>query len=274
VSAVIKLSWPATRDYWELPVLFEDEHLLALNKPAGLLTSPDPLAPEAPSLMKLLHAAIAGGKPWARERGLSYLLNAHRLEAESSGVLLLAKSKPILAALGDLFGAEKVVRTFLALVCGAPQAETFEVDAPLAPHPARPGVMHVDRANGLKAKTAFEVVECFDGYALLRGSTVGGRRDQIRAHLHWARLAAAGDAAYGGRPLLLSRLKSSYRLKPDQTERPLLSKPAVHAERMELPHPVTGQPLVVVAPWTKDLMVAVKYLRKYAPCRRPDPTVS
>ena len=68
MSAAIKLSSPATREFWEIPVLFEDEHLLALDKPAGLLTSPDRYDPQRPNLMKLLHAAIAGGKPWARER--------------------------------------------------------------------------------------------------------------------------------------------------------------------------------------------------------------
>ena len=71
MSAVIKLSSPATREFWEIPVLFDDEHLLALDKPAGLLTSPEPDAAvadavEQPSLMKLLHTAIAEGKPWAR----------------------------------------------------------------------------------------------------------------------------------------------------------------------------------------------------------------
>ncbi|MDW8308928.1 MAG: hypothetical protein RMK20_06105, partial [Verrucomicrobiales bacterium] len=73
MSAVVKLSSPETREFWEIPVLFEDEHLLALDKPAGLLTSPDRYDPRRPNLMKLLHTAIAAGKPWARERGLTYL---------------------------------------------------------------------------------------------------------------------------------------------------------------------------------------------------------
>jgi 23S rRNA-/tRNA-specific pseudouridylate synthase len=97
VSAVIKLSSPATREYWEVPVLFEDESLLALDKPAGLLTSPDRYDPLRPNLMKLLHAGIAAHKPWAREWNLSYLSNAHRLDFETSGVILLAKSKPVLS---------------------------------------------------------------------------------------------------------------------------------------------------------------------------------
>lgn len=69
MSAVIKLSSPATREFWEIPVLYEDEHLLALDKPAGLLASPDRYDPQRPNLMKLLHTAIAEGRPWARRVG-------------------------------------------------------------------------------------------------------------------------------------------------------------------------------------------------------------
>ncbi len=143
VPDAIKLSSPDTREFWEIPVLFEDEYLLALDKPAGLLTSPDRYDPERPSLMKLLHAAIAAGKPWARTRGLRYLANAHRLELGTSGVILLAKTKTVLIALANLFGAEKPQKTYVALIQGAPAEERFEVDAPLAPFPGRPGVMRV-----------------------------------------------------------------------------------------------------------------------------------
>ena len=125
VSAAIKLSSPATREFWEIPVLFEDAHLLALDKPAGLLTSPDRHDLDRPSLMKLLHAGIADKKPWARERNLTYLSNAHRLDSETSGVMLLAKNKPALVALADLFGSEKPLQKYVALAWGSPPAETF-----------------------------------------------------------------------------------------------------------------------------------------------------
>ena len=105
MAAVIKLSSPATREYWEIPVLYEDDYLLALDKPSGLLTSPDRYDPARPNLMKLLHAGIAAQKPWARERNLAYLSNAHRLDFETSGVILLAKTKAVLVALADLFGS-------------------------------------------------------------------------------------------------------------------------------------------------------------------------
>jgi 23S rRNA pseudouridine1911/1915/1917 synthase len=263
MSAAIKLSSPATREFWEIPVLFEDEHLLALDKPAGLLTSPDRYDPQRPNLMKLLHAAIAGGRPWARERRLDYLANAHRLDGETSGVILLAKNKPALIALANLFGAETPVRTYVVLVQGRPQADQFEMNAKLAPHPVTPGLMHVDPNNGKKSKTHFAVLEKFDGWTLLQCHPLTDRTHQIRVHLRHAGFPAVGDGLYGGKPLWLSRLKPNFRLKPGHEERPLLSRVALHAEELSLPHPVTGATVTLSAPWPKDLKVAVKYLRLF-----------
>jgi RluA family pseudouridine synthase len=263
-AGTIKLSSPATREFWEIPVLFEDEHLLALDKPAGLLTSPDRCDPRRPNLMKLLHAGIAGGKPWARERHLDYLSNAHRPDFETSGVILLAKNKPALVALANLFGTEKPLKKYTALAQGNPTREQFEVDARLAPHPAKPGLVCVDPKNGKKSKTQFEVLEIFSGWMLLRCLPLIERAHQIRVHLRHAGFPIVGDELYGGKPLWLSRLKRDYRLKPGREERPLISRAALHAEELQLPHPVTGEMLTIVAPWPKDLKVAMKYLRQFA----------
>jgi RluA family pseudouridine synthase len=264
MSAVIKLSSAATREFWEIPVLFEDVHLLALNKPPGLLTSPVRDDPERTSLIKLLHAGIAQGKPWAKQRGLTYLMHAHRLDFETSGVILLAKSKLCLVALANLFGSEKPESIYIVLAQGASVQERFEVAARLAPHPTKTGIMRVDQESGKRSHTRFEVVERFSVCTLLKCQPLTGRTHQIRAHLRHAGYPIVGDALYGGRPLLLSRLKSEYRLKPDRTERPLISDAALHAEQLTLPHPVTGELLTITAPWPKDLTVAVKYLRRYA----------
>jgi RluA family pseudouridine synthase len=266
VSAVIKLSSPATRQFWEIPVLFEDEHLLALDKPPGLLTSPDRHEPDRPSLMQLLHTAIADGRPWARERNLDYLMNAHRLDGETSGVLLLAKNKPALIALANLFGSEKPARTYVALVSGSRPEDRFEVDAKLAPHPLNPGLVRVDSRTGKKSKTRFEVLETFPrrSYTLLKCTLLTSRTHQIHVHLRHVGLPLVGDSLYGGKPLWLSRLKPNYRLKPGHEERPLLARAALHAEELSFAHPFTGAPVTLTAPWPKDLKVAIKYLRLYA----------
>jgi RluA family pseudouridine synthase len=264
-NSIIKLSSPETREFWEIPVLFEDEHLLALAKPSGLLSSPDRYDPNRPNLMKLLHAGIALGRPWAQERNLSYLMNAHRLDYETSGVMLLAKSKPILVALANAFGSEQPHKRYIALVEGTPAEPRFEIEAKLAPHPVRIGLMRVDPKHGKRSRTAFVVQQKFKGWTLLACEPFTGRTHQIRVHLHHAGLRLVGDALYGGKPLLLSGLKKGYRLKPKEVERPLVDRVALHAEELSLPHPATGQLLKISAPWPKDLVVAVKYLRRYAP---------
>ena len=264
MSEAIKLSSPATREFWEIPVLFEDQHLLALNKPSHLLTSPDRNDAQRPNLMKLLHAGIERGAPWAKQRGLSYLMNAHRLDFETSGVILLAKSKPILVALANLFGADTPGKKYLALVHGAPPKDSFTVEAKLAPHPVNIGLIRVDEKGGKRSRTQFEVFETFAGYTLLQCRPLTSGNHQIRVHLRHVGLPIVGDALYGGGSLLLSLLKSEYRLKPNKTERPLISRVALHAEELMLPHPVTGTTITITAPWPKDLTVAVKYLRRYA----------
>ena len=264
MSAVIKLSSPATGEFWEIAVLFEDDHLLALDKPSRLLTSPDRYDPERPNLMKLLHHGIIRGTPWAATRGLTYLMNAHRLDFETSGVILLAKNKPALVALANLFGSEKPLKTYVALVHGGSSHDTFTVNAKLAPHPAQPGVIRVDEKRGKRSQTNFTTRERFAHCTLLQCQPLTGRTHQIRVHLQHAGWPIVGDATYGGHPLLLSRLKTGYRLKPNRTERPLLDRTALHAEQLSLAHPVTGATVTVTAPWPKDLTVAVKYLRRYA----------
>ena len=264
MSAPVKLSSSATKEFWEIPVLFEDEHLLALDKPAGLPVSSDPDHPERPSLMKLLHDGIAAGKPWARERNLSYLNNAHRLDAETSGVILLAKNKPSHVALADSFGTDKPVRKFVALAWGNPPAKNFAVDAKLAPHPLRIGQMRADPDNGKKAHTDFEVLEQFSDWCLLRCSPLTERVHQVRVHLKHEGFVIVGDELYGGKKLWLSRLKRDFHLKPGREERPLIARTALHLEELSLPHPVTNEPVNIKSEWPKDVKVAVKYLRQYA----------
>jgi 23S rRNA-/tRNA-specific pseudouridylate synthase len=138
------------------------------------------------------------------------------------------------------------------------------VDAGLAPHPLKPGQMHVDKREGMKAKTQFEVLEQFSDWCLLRCTPRTGRMHQIQIHLKHAGFPIVGDELYGGKKLWLSRLKKDYRLKEGREERPLISRAALHAEELQLTHPFTNEVLKITAPWPKDLKVAVKYLRQYA----------
>jgi RluA family pseudouridine synthase len=264
VSTFLKLSSPATHEFWEISVLFEDEHLLALDKPRGLLTFPDPCFPDRPSLVNLLHSGIAQHKPWAQQSGLAFLATAKSLDFEASGVILFAKSKLLLGALADGFASQMIHNTQLALVQGEPREDRFTVDAKLAPQTLSPQLMRVDASRGKKSKTEFKVLEKFALYTLLECGVMDGRPHQVRVHLRHVGLPVVGDSLYGGRPLLLSRLKPDYRLKEGKTERPLISQAAIHSEKLTLSHPVTGETVVITASWPKDLKVAMKYLRQYA----------
>ncbi len=263
-SPVIKLSSPATREFWEIEVLFEDAQLLAISKPARLLTSPDRYDPNRPNLMRLLLDGVAAGKPWAKERGLTYLANAHRLDFETTGILLLAKDRPSLVTLANHFGSETPHKRYLALVRGTPEADEFTVDQPLAQDNYEIGKMRVSR-TGKKSVTDFRVVERFTGCTLLECRPRTGRTHQIRVHLKYAGHPIYGDMVYDGEWLLLSVIKrGDYRLKPGREERPLIGSLALHAAQLDLPHPATGAPVHIEAPTPREFNVALKYLRRYA----------
>lgn len=264
MSDFIKLSSPTTRQFWEIPVLFEDEHLLVLDKPSRLLTSPDRYDPQRPNLMRLLQDALKRGVAWTREHHLNYLANAHRLDFETTGILLLAKDKPTLVALADLFGSEKPLKTYVGLVHHGPEEDAFDVNRKLALHPHKIGLMRVDEKQGKKARTHFEVLERFRGYTLMKCQPMTGRTHQIRVHLQSVRLPLVADRLYGGRDLLLSTLKPDYRLKPGAEEKPLIQRVALHAAGLSFVHPINACPVAIEAPWPNDLKVAVKYLRRYA----------
>jgi RluA family pseudouridine synthase len=264
MNSALKLSSPDTHEFWEIPVLYEDPHLLALNKPSGFLTSPNHQEVTQPNLMGLLHNAIAHGKPWFQSRSLSYLMNAHRLDRDVSGVLLLAKSKSILIKLANLFASEKASTQYVALSQGMPKEDHFIINQRLIRKSAGSAHLRVARSAGKSVRTRCQVLERFAGWTLLQCEAIHDRINQVPAHLQHVGLPLVGAEFYGGRWLLLSSLKSGYRLKPGRTERPLISRAALHLEQLSFPHPATNEPLNLTAPWPKDFMVALKYLRIFA----------
>jgi RluA family pseudouridine synthase len=251
----------------ELQVLYWDRDVLAIDKPAGLLTVPDRWDKDRENLMGLLFEAIREQRAWVRDLELTHVSNAHRLDAGTSGVLLLARHKAALVNLARQFREQHPRKTYVALVQGAPPKEEFDVSLRILPHPFRRGLSIGDRLKGKEARTRFKVLERFRGHALIEAEPGTGRLHQIRVHLKESGCPLVADPDYGsGQPLLLSGLKRHYKMKAEG-ERPLMGRPALHAARLEVLHPATGAPLVIEAPWPKDLTVAVKYLRKFAAFR-------
>lgn len=237
------------------PVLFEDEALIAFAKPAGLLTTPDRWDGSRPDLMRLVHA-----------HGASDWYNVHRLDRDTSGVLLCAKTAPALRGLTAQFDAHAVEKRYLALTRALPAGEAGVVEAALAPDPRRPGAVRV-APDGKPAATAWEVVERWrGGYALLRLRPRTGRTHQVRAHLRHLGCPVLADPLYGdGRPLLLSEFKRGYkRPAAGEAERPLLARLALHAEQLAFAHPLTGAAVTIAAPLPEDFELALKMLRRHA----------
>jgi 23S rRNA-/tRNA-specific pseudouridylate synthase len=264
VSNLIKLPDRACGVVRELPILFLDPHLLAVNKPAGIAVSLDPEQPEPSALLPLLHQAITDQKPWALKMELDYLMAVHRPDAQTSGVLLLARSREVREALAEALGSGKAPQQHLALVKGRPPEQEFELNAKLAPHPERPGQMRSDSKYGKSYRTRCEVRERFRDHTLLQCLPFPGHPGQITAHLRHARWPLVADPDRGGAGILLSQLKRDYVPKKGQPERPLLGRPALHLETVRLLHPVTGADLEITAPPPKDFTVTLKYLRQFA----------
>lgn len=232
----------------ELPVLYEDEHLFAIAKPAGV-----PVHPTARyhwnTVVKLLSLL----------RPDQTLTLAHRLDRETSGVLLLAKTREadrgIKKQLQERWSVEK---RYLALTWGAPAEDELRVDLPLELDPtSRLRVrMRVARAGGLAAATRFRVlaraVSRGRSYGLLQCDLETGRQHQIRVHLAALGCPVVGDKLYGPDPELFARGADDSLTEADR-EKLEINRHALHAARLAFDHPITGARIVIDSPFPPDL---------------------
>jgi RluA family pseudouridine synthase len=242
----------------------EDAHLIVINKPAGLLLATDRLNKSRENLLGLMHAGMHLKRPWAQARGLSYLAHVHRVDHGTSGIAILARNKSALTQLAKQFRHQKPRHTYVALILGTLTEPEMRISLPLAQSLVHPGITVVDHHRGKPATTHVTLLDAFRGYSLIKAETTTENPHQVRVHLREVGCPLVSDHDYGtGFPLLLSELKKHYRMKPEG-EHPLMARPALHTERIELLHPLSGEPLVINAAWPKDLTVSVKYLRKFA----------
>jgi 23S rRNA pseudouridine1911/1915/1917 synthase len=227
-----------------LDIVYEDDALLVVNKPAGLVVHPGSGNWQGTMLNALLHhAPQLAGIPRA---GI-----VHRLDKDTSGLLVVAKTLTSQTDLVRQLQARSVKRDYLALVQGV-LAHDGTVEAPLGRHPSQRVKMAIVH-NGKPAVTHYAVLEQFDRHTLIRCSLETGRTHQIRVHMQSIGHPLAGDPVYGGRPLNLPPLLS------DAVKS--LGRQALHAERLGLIHPVSGEAMEWQADLPQDMADLLKVLR-------------
>jgi 23S rRNA pseudouridine955/2504/2580 synthase len=180
-----------------IPILFEDRSVLAVDKPRGWMLVPVSWQKTARNLQAAINSSIAARDFWARSRGLKFLHYVHRLDADTSGVLLFAKSRGMVETCSKMFEGRQMDKTYLAVVSGRPPDVEWTCQLKLAPDPKRIGQMRVDARHGKPAETQFRLLKAHGHFSLVEARPVTGRTHQIRVHLAEAGLPIAGDELYG-----------------------------------------------------------------------------
>lgn len=231
-------------------LIFEDDHLLLINKQPGDIILQDRWDADIRTLPQKLEADF--GPLWV----------VHRLDKDTSGLILFARSEEAHKALNDQFCDHTVRKAYLCLSSGQPSWTETVCDLALRPDGDK---FHrtVPDPKGKASRTEFTVREKGRGWSYLEARPLTGRTHQIRAHLTALKCPLWGDELYGGPVLKLSTIKRGYR--PTGTETPLLDRAGLHAWSLEFDHPETGARVRFEAPVPKDMETALKQLRKWSP---------
>jgi 23S rRNA pseudouridine1911/1915/1917 synthase len=228
--------------------LYRDDQLLVLNKPAGL-----PIHPTA----RYHHGTLVSQ---LKERQLD-ASPAHRLDRETSGIVVCGCTLEASQRLMEAFSGGKVHKQYLAIVEGSPP-DTFEVDAPIAEGTELIRIaVRIDEREGKPARTTFRVEQRFQGFSLVRCFPQTGRQHQIRIHLKTFGFPIVGDKMYGPDPGYFDRFSKKC-LEEEAWEKLRLSRHALHAAKIEFAHPTTRAPLTFEAPLPTDL---TEFLRGQRP---------
>jgi 23S rRNA pseudouridine1911/1915/1917 synthase len=240
-----------------LDILFDTPDTVAIYKPPGLATIPG--RGEKTSAFEQLAAQIGLPHSGANDPRLRVV---HRLDKDTSGVLLFAKNIEAQRHLSHQFQNNTVEKEYLALVAGRPLEDAGEIDARIAPHPANPKLMAISK-HGRPARTLWKVEQRFRAHSLLRVFPKTGKTHQIRVHLRDAGMPLAVDPLYNpsAPPLLLSHFKRDYRHTGE--ERPLIARLTLHAEKLRFKD-LAGKEIELVSPLPKDFRAAVNQLSKVA----------
>ncbi|MEO6670471.1 MAG: RluA family pseudouridine synthase [Ferruginibacter sp.] len=234
-----------------LTIVFENDDFVAVNKPAGLLTIPDREQSEK-SLKEIL----------INKYGT--IFTVHRLDKDTSGLLIFAKNETAHKYFSKLFEERKIEKYYLGIVHGSPASKTGEIDAPIAEHGVNKGMMSVNR-NGKPSLTSYEVLDANPNFSLVSFQLHTGRTHQIRVHSKNIGHPLACDPLYGdGKPLLLSAIKKKFKLsKHDEEERPMISRLALHSYKLIFNNE-NNERIELTAEMPKEFRAFMQQLKKNA----------
>lgn len=229
-------------------IIFENDDLVVINKPSGLLSIPDREGKEL-SLKVLLQQAYG------------QIFTVHRLDKDTSGVIVFAKNETAHKFLSLQFEERQTEKIYNGIVIGEPAPEQGSVDAPIAPHHVKPGMMSIHR-SGKQALTDYKVLDSFGAYSWMEFRIHTGRTHQIRIHMKEIGYPLVADDLYGdGKPILLSALKAKFKLAKYAEEQPILGRLALHASSLGILLP-DNQRQTFVAEAPKDLRATLQQLEK------------
>lgn len=235
----------------KVDIIYEDEYLVAVNKPANLLTIPDRFRHDLPNLFAMLSST--------REE----LYTVHRLDKFTSGGILFAKDKETHKLLSQMFMDRVPEKYYIAVVDGSFRTPTGIVDEPLSESTTTRGKMLVHK-RGKESKTAYEVLESFTSFSYVRLRIFSGRLHQIRVHMAHIGHPLVVDHLYGRREaFFISEIKrKKFNLKKGEEEKPLIERQPLHSHQLIFPHPISGKMLNLEFPIPKDIKALLNQLRK------------
>jgi 23S rRNA pseudouridine1911/1915/1917 synthase len=240
-----------------LDILYEDDTIAVINKPPGMVVHPGKghwSGTLTAALQFHFDQLSSAGGP--TRPGI-----VHRLDRDTSGVIVIAKTDLVHLRLAGQFESRTVEKEYFALCAGVPDRDRDTIDLPVGLHPHQREKMAVrrDHASSRPAQTFYEVAERFDGFSAIRALPKTGRTHQIRLHLANIGCPVLCDRLYGGRAVI-----TRGEISRDTTDtQELLARQALHARRLKIEHPTTGEPIEFIAPIPPDIEAVLSALRQF-----------
>ncbi|MDR1087143.1 MAG: RluA family pseudouridine synthase [Endomicrobium sp.] len=234
----------------EIEIIYQDSDIVVVNKPSGIIVIPDQYTDEKKTLTGMLKKQL-NQKIWV----------VHRIDKDTTGVLVFAKSAQSHRNISMQFENSKVHKKYIALLSGVLEEDKGIINKPIL---ISGRDVSID-ITGKESITNFNVTERFKSYTLVEAVPLTGRRHQIRAHFWSIGHPLAIDAEYGvAAPIMLSKLKRSYKTKKGEEEKPVISRLTLHSASLTFALPQTGKEQTFKSPLPKDFELTLKQLRKYA----------